>query len=292
MSRQLKLFTAGERVLQYVPVVVLEIAVKLVGICTRVVARGARRQAAAHQRRVSPGLRGQLLEQRVDEVFAGYARYWLESVRLPRLSSERVDRSISVHGYEHVAEGLERGNGVILALPHLGGWEWAGRWLADQGVTVYAVAERLADAEVHKYLTDLRAKLGVHVIALDSSAGSKVLTALRNNAVVCLIADRDLQGDGISVKFFGEETTVPGGPATMALRTGAMILPTAVFHSPGKDGHIGLVQPPVAVERTNGSLRDDVKRITQNLTDELAELIRRAPGQWHLLQPNWPSDRR
>jgi len=292
MSRQLKLFTAGESVLRYIPVVVLEVVVRVVGISTRVVAREARRQAAAHQRRVAPGLRGALLERRVDDVFAGYTRYWLESIRLPHLSSERVDRSIAVHGYEHVEAGLEQGNGVILALPHLGGWEWAGRWLADQGVEVYAVAERLKDAEVHEYLTGLRAKLGIRVIALDSSAGSKVLAALKKNAVVCLIADRDLQGDGICVNFFGEETTVPGGPATMALRTGATILPTAVFHSPGKDGHIGVVKPQVAVERTSGSLRDDVKRITQQLTDELAELIQRAPDQWHLLQPNWPSDRR
>ena len=92
------------------------------------------------------------------------------------------------------------------------------------------------------------------------------------------------------MNFFGETTTVPGGPATLALRTGATILPTAVFHSPGVDGHIGLVKPPLDVERTQGSLRSDVDRISQSLTDELAEFIRRAPAQWHLLQPNWPSD--
>ena len=108
--------------------------------------------------------------------------------------------------------------------------------------------------------------------------------------MVCLISDRDLQGGGVEVDFFGERTTVPGGPATLALRTGATVLPTAVFHSPGVDGHIGLVKPPIQIERCSKSLRDDVERITQHLTNELAEFIERAPAQWHLLQPNWPSD--
>jgi len=291
MSRQLRLLKAGEFVLRRIPPVLIEGVCIVVGVASRFFGRTSRRQAAAHQRRVTPALRGMALERRVDAVFTGYARYWLESLRLPYLSPSVVSRGIAVHGYEHVEEALARGKGVILALPHLGGWEWAGRWLADRGVEVYAVAERLQDEEVHEYLTSLRASLGVHVIALGPDSGAQVLAALRKNAVVCLISDRDLQGDGVSVKFFGETTSVPGGAATLALRTGASILPTAVFHSPGTDAHIGLVKTPIDVERTSGSLRSDVSRITQDLTDELAELIQRSPAQWHLLQPNWPSDR-
>jgi KDO2-lipid IV(A) lauroyltransferase len=45
----------------------------------------------------------------------------------------------------------------------------------------------------------------------------------------------------------------------------------------------------LAVAR-EGRLREDVSRITQDLAHALEELIRRAPDQWHLLQPNWPSD--
>jgi KDO2-lipid IV(A) lauroyltransferase len=40
----------------------------------------------------------------------------------------------------------------------------------------------------------------------------------------------------------------------------------------------------------SGSLRESVSTITQNLAHELEWLIRRAPEQWHLFQPNWPSD--
>ena len=47
-----------------------------------------------------------------------------------------------------------------------------------------------------------------------------VLGALRRNQIVCLLSDRDLTGDGVEVEFFGERTTLPAGPATLALRTG------------------------------------------------------------------------
>ena len=90
--------------------------------------------------------------------------------------------------------------------------------------------------------------------------------------------------------FFGEETTLPAGPATLGLRTGAPILPVAAYFTPRYNGHHAVVRPPVPAERRGGGLRDDVARVTQHLAHELEHLIRRAPEQWHLFQPNWPSD--
>jgi KDO2-lipid IV(A) lauroyltransferase len=116
------------------------------------------------------------------------------------------------------------------------------------------------------------------------------MRALRDNHVVCLLADRDLQGGGPEVDFFGERTTMPAGPAMLALRTGAPILPTAVYFTGRVDGHHAWVRPPLPAERRAERLRDDVDRITQDLARDLEVLIRRAPSQWHLFQPNWPSD--
>ena len=117
-----------------------------------------------------------------------------------------------------------------------------------------------------------------------------MIRALQANDIVCLLCDRDLAGDGVEVEFFGERTTLPGGPATLALRTGAPLLPAAVYFT-ASDGHHGVVRPP-STPSAQRRLRDDVARITQDLADELEVLIRRAPEQWHLFQPNWPSDRR
>jgi phosphatidylinositol dimannoside acyltransferase len=94
----------------------------------------------------------------------------------------------------------------------------------------------------------------------------------------------------VPVSFFGEETTLPAGPAIMALRGGCRVLPTAVYFT--DHGVHGVVRPPIEIERTPGatSIRGDVARFTEVLATELEALISRAPEQWHLLQPNWPSD--
>ncbi len=96
-------------------------------------------------------------------------------------------------------------------------------------------------------------------------------------------------GDGVEVEFFGERTTMPGGPAMLALRTGAPLVPAGVYFRPN-GGHFAKIGPPMTVQR-EGRLRDDVARVTQELARRFEELIRLAPEQWHLMQPNWPSDR-
>jgi len=242
-----------------------------------------------HLRRADPTIGGVRLRRSVQEAFDSYTRYWLESFRLPHLSSRAVERGMRVQGYEHVVEALDADNGVILALPHLGGWEWAGRWLVERGHGVTVVVEEVEPLELFEWFVDLREKLGMKVVALGPAAGREVLAALKRNDVVCLLSDRDIQRTGIEVEF-GETTTLPAGPATLALRTGAPLLPTAVYFTDRTDGHLGIVRPPIDISRSDDGLRADVVRATQALAHELEHLIRRAPHQWHLFQPNWPSD--
>ena len=117
-----------------------------------------------------------------------------------------------------------------------------------------------------------------------------LLRALKNGEVAGLVTDRDLVGNGVEVEFFGERTTLPAGAATLALRTGAPLVPVAVYSGPGH-WHTGVVHAPVDTTR-RGSLREDVARMTQDLATIFEGDIRRRPEQWHLYQPNWPSDPR
>lgn len=255
--------------------------------------RDRRRMIERHLRRVDPSLDGEAMRQAVNDAFTSYARYYLETFRLPGLATGEIERGFTVEGYEHIESAIEKGNGAILALPHLGGWEWAGRWLSTQGHTVAAVAEALGNDALFEWFVDLRGRIGIEVIALDDRAGPRVSAALRANHVVCLLCDRDIPRDGrrsgIEVEFFGERTTVPAGPALFSIRTGAALLPVATYFTQRTDGHHAVVRPPVVVNGT-GSLRNDVAATTQALTREIESLIRREPSQWHLFQPNWPGD--
>jgi KDO2-lipid IV(A) lauroyltransferase len=243
-----------------------------------------------HIQRVNPKLRGNSLRVAVQQAFDSYAKYYMESFRLPALSKRTVDRAFSVDGFEHIPEALALGNGCIFALPHLGGWEWAGRWMTDQGYKLTVVVEALEPPELFEWFSDLRKELGMTVVPTGPKAGPAVLKALKANEIVCLLCDRDIERNGVGVEFFGERTTLPAGPATLGLRIGAPILPVGCYFTNSYNGHHALVRPPVSAARSGGGLRDDVARITQSLAHELEFLIRRAPEQRHLFQPNWPSD--
>jgi KDO2-lipid IV(A) lauroyltransferase len=284
-------FRAGAAVASRVPEPVVFGAAHVLAAGWMVGAGRARRQVARNLQRVhGRSFRGWRLRRDVYRTFDSYARYWAESLRLPGTPPERIAAGIDVPAFGHVRHALEAGNGAILALPHLGGWEWGGFWMAEvERVPVSVVVERLEPPELFDWFADLRQAFGMKVIPLDREAGTEVLRALRANHVVCLLCDRDLDEGGVEVEFFGERTTLPGGPATLALRSGAPLLPAAVYFDGRR--HLGVVRPPVPVER-QGRLRDDVGRVTQALAAELEGLVRRAPEQWHLLQPNWPSDRR
>lgn len=242
-----------------------------------------------HLRRVNPQWTPWRLRQAVQDAFDSYARYWIEAFRLPTLPARTIERGIDVEGYHHIVDGLAQGKGVILALPHLGGWEWAGRWLSVRGHRLTVIVEQIDPPELFEWFTTLRRDLGMNVVALGPDAGQAVVQALKANEIVCLLSDRDIARSGIEVEFFGERTTLPAGPATIALRTGAPLLPVGVYFTRRLYGHLGIVRPPVPTER-RGKLREDVTRVTQYLAHELEYLIRRAPEQWHLFQPNWPSD--
>lgn len=241
-------------------------------------------------RRADPTLTGLRLRRAVQQSFDFYARYWIESFQLPSLSRRAVDRGFRDDGYPQIVEALDRGTGAILALPHLGGWEWAGRWICDQGHPMTVVVEQIEPPELFDWFRDLRSKLGMNVVPLGPKAGGEVLAAIKRNEIVCLLSDRDIQRSGPTVEFFGEETTLPAGAAMVALRMGCPVFPTAVYFTDRVDGHLGWVRPPLEVERREKRLRDDVQRVTQDLAREMEILIRRAPAQWHMFQPNWPSD--
>jgi lauroyl/myristoyl acyltransferase len=288
-SNVVRAYTAASAALRVLPEPVAAMAAYSTGTAVAQFAHGRRRIVERNLRRTLPGLRGRELRRMVNEVFRSYARYYVESFRLPATPPAVVEGRFTVEGYEHVEAAGRRGVGPILALPHLGGWEWAAFWLAlVPKVRVTAVAEALEPPELFEWFTSLRESLGMQIVPLGPGAGASVMRALRDGDVVCLLSDRHIEGAAVEVEFFGERTTLPAGPATLALRTGAALLPTAVYFRGAN--HHGKVLAPIPAER-QGALRDDVRRVTQALAHELEHLIRLAPEQWHLLQPNWPSDR-
>lgn len=229
------------------------------------------------------------VERHVQATFAAWGRYWAEALWIRPRRRGFVDARTTDEGLEWIEAARQAGKGAIVVLPHLGNWEYAAPVASRLGLEVVAVAENLRNHRIRDWFIRMRTSLDIGIVLATGSG--EVIRALEEviarNGVVALLCDRDLKRRGVKVEFFGEETTLPAGPASLALRTGAPLLPAATYFTPA--GHHVVVRPPVEIP-PEGDRSERIRRITQAVASEFEEFIRAAPEQWHLLQPNWPSD--
>lgn len=216
-----------------------------------------------------------------------YGRYWREAFRLPTMNLPKLAREIDAtfQGADNLGAALAAGRGAVCALPHSGNWDMAGVWLAQTHGTFTTVAERLKPESLYKRFISYRESLGFEV--LPSSGGERppfevLCERLRDNRVVCLMAERDLTRTGVQVDFFGEPTRMPAGPAKLAIETGAALLPSHCWFS--DDGSRVWIQSPL--DCSSG----DVQAITQLLADHFEKNIAAHPEDWHMMQPQWLAD--
>lgn len=282
-------YRAGAAIAQAVPGRLSRPAAGVCGRALGLALRGRRQMVGRHQRRIRGlDLEGRALDRAVAATFASYGRYWLEAFRLPRQDLLALEGDLfRVEGRDLVDKALAEGKGVVIGTPHLGNWDLGAAWFAARGYQPTTVVEPIEPPALFEWFCSYRRALGVGIVPLGPDASSVLLRKLREGLMVGLVCDRDLVGNGVEVEFFGERTTFPAGPATLALRAGAPLIAGANFFE--GDGHRCIMRPPLDTSR-RGTIKEDIARITQALAGEFETLIRRAPEQWHLLQPNWPSD--
>jgi lauroyl/myristoyl acyltransferase len=193
------------------------------------------------------------------------------------LTREELLKRMTVDGLDHIDAALAKGRGVIMAVPHMGSWDMAGSYAGALGYPVSAVTERFPGS-LNDAVVRTRQRYGLDVIALGRSAVRAIIQALEANRIVALLCDLE-QGPGVTVRFFGRRAIVPGGPASIALKTGATLVPACQYAtSPGRH-HIHL-DPPLtwpAGETKEG--------LMQRVVSRFEDFIKKRPDQWYAFRP-------
>ena len=247
------------------------------------------RMAVRHQTRVAGTSDGARRAAR--GVFGWYGRYWAEVFWMRPRRRRRVLERSPIENLYRLLDAVASGRGVIVALPHMGNWEAAGLRAAAEGARVLAVAEELGNERIVQWFVHMRKMMDIDIVI--ARKGSRVtrelLQRLEEGGVVALVCDRDLSGRGVPVSFFGEQTTFPPGPVALAERTGAVLFPVGTYFSRGA-GNRFVIHPELEIPP--GADTDERVRLgTQRLAAALEDIIRVHPEQWHVIVPNWPSDR-
>ncbi|CAM4108151.1 phosphatidylinositol mannoside acyltransferase [Nocardiopsis rhodophaea] len=252
---------------------------------------GGVRQLEANLRRVAgPDATLAQLRALSRATMRSYMRYYYEMFRLPAMTRGQVMRRVDVTGLENVETNLRRGRGVVAALPHMANYDLAGAWIAMHGIRPTTVAQRVRPERLFQRFVAARESIGIEVLPLtggDGNAFGTLARRLRDGRLVCLLADRDLTRNGIEVDFFGEAARMPAGPAVLAERTGAALLPVSLWYD-GDTMRIRVHEEiPVPEE---GDRAAKVRAMTQRLAGEFEGVIAEHPENWHMLQRVFAAD--
>jgi KDO2-lipid IV(A) lauroyltransferase len=216
----------------------------------------------------------------VRAVWLSFTRAVLDTVEVMHCSKEQILASVRLEGEEHIQRALERGKGVLALSAHLGNFTMIGARLAAGGYSFSVVVKQPADERFARLLDGYRSQLGIQTISAKPrrEAVRGILKALRSNRIVLVIADEFKSGD-VVVDFLGMKVPAPRGPATLALRTGAVTLP--MFAIRRSDGGLSLsVGAPIApIERED--LEESVVATTALYTTYIEAAIKNHPEQWN-----------
>jgi KDO2-lipid IV(A) lauroyltransferase len=218
-----------------------------------------------------------------------YCRYLADFMRLPSLSRDQVkaqvDWGTALENLDHV---LARGKGTLIVCMHFGNWDAGAGAVAAAGYPLTVVAETFRDPRLDRMVVGSRERLGMSVIKMEKTAPS-LIRCLRRNGLLALLIDRPVPGEGVRVPFFGHDVEVPAGPARLALRTGASVVPVAFARvERGAARFRALADFSITIEPSGDEDRD-IQVLTRSILAAQERFNREYPDQWYMFREMWPT---
>lgn len=216
-------------------------------------------------------------------VFQQFARASLvEFLKGADFTLDDISHWVHVESYAPAEALFARGKGVIVVSAHFGNWEWLSKRAAMQGYSIKVVARQSEDEKLNELTDRVRGENGYTVHPRGDSP-RPLLKQLRENKVVAIVSDQ--KSEDVFVPFFGKMAGTVAGPAVLALKTGAAILPMFCPRQP--DGTYKTVFYPAIIPEPSGDTQADVKKIMAEITADIEDIIRQYPDQWLWLHDRW-----
>jgi KDO2-lipid IV(A) lauroyltransferase len=274
------------RVLRVAPVGLMRALARIGGSIASVVLRARRLTVLESLSYLRPDLTAAQRRRMARRTFANFAAAAIDLLRLPSASRQELATLVSFAGLEHVDAALTRGRGAILVGAHLGPYELGAACLAARGYPASGVVEDLAP-DVMKALSTIRQTTGLQLIGLKKAIVG-ISTALGENRAVLLAADRVVgrRSSGVELPFASGRRSVPTGPASFAIKSGAPIIIASIVRTKKWTGarYAISLEPPIFAE---GEGKAEQDRLTRRVTERLAAIVAEHADEWFVFQPQW-----
>jgi phosphatidylinositol dimannoside acyltransferase len=234
----------------------------------------------AHALGLEPGDRR--VRRAARRAFRNYAKYLVDMMRIGEMTEEVAADLVGIENFEILTEARAEGKGVLVCTAHIGGMDLLGPGLKLAGASMHVVADDTTYGRLFEHLAAARARQNIFVIGWRNLRG--MFRVLRDNGNVVLFCDGGYRRGDVPVELFGEATTFPIGPATLAAKTGAPLL-TVACRRTDDDRFVTRGLPLIHCHSTDPG---EIQRATQAVADALAAVIAEDPGQWYMFRPVWP----
>lgn len=256
------------------------------GALARWVLPHLRRHAQQNLRLAFPVLDEAARTQIERGTFRNLGRALGEVTQFPKLTRQNIESVVRYDGLENYHQAVAQGRGVILLTGHIGAWELSVYAHSIYGYPMSFLARRVDNPLVERLAETNRARFGNRSIDKKGSL-REVLKTLKAGGVVGILADlNSAREEGVFVDFFGLPACTTAGVATLALRTGAVVLPGYLLWDEQQAIHRLCFEPPLETI-TTGNQKEDIIANTARYTQVLEAVIRRHPDQWLWIHRRW-----
>jgi KDO2-lipid IV(A) lauroyltransferase len=224
----------------------------------------------------------------VDAMYRTIGKNIYEFLNVQDSSKERLHSIIDkIEGESYLRQTFQEGRGIIAITGHIGCWELLGAHLVSRGYPVSVVARSLSQDKWQDAIESIRASVGVETINRDSGARA-MLRSLRKGRILGVLMDQHTRVKGVYVPFFGHPAHTTIAVAKLAMISGAIILPMAIYIN-SRNKHVVRVLAPIDANREGLVRKDAVRVVTGECSQAIEKLIRYDPKQWIWWHDRWPN---
>jgi len=247
----------------------------ILGMLAWLIARRDRKRALQNIAIAFPEWPAGRRRKTIRATFRHLGKAFFEILWMPNINARNLGDHIEYEGFDRTLEQMRAGRSVIVFTAHCGNWECLayGVGLASEGLPVSVLQRERNEADINRYISDLRAGAGVHTIDRGSAgAARELIQSTRRGGILAFLIDQNIRTESAKVPFFGKPALTSIGPAKLAIRTKALVVAGFVERQANGKHRIRFHEPFEA--------SGDAIELTARLTNVIEEQIRRVPEQW------------
>lgn len=245
------------------------------------------RQALKNLRLALPQLSEQEARALLRENFRQLGITGVEMLRLDLYHQpQTLERYFAISGLEHLHAARALGRGVFLLTGHLGFWEAGAIVLPMLGIPIDMIYKQMKNPLISRKLIALREAAGGRCIDKGKAARKILRSLAENRPVAVLIDQRVTRREAIRVDFFGRPANTTPIIAQLAIKQGAVVVPSFCRRLPDNRYEI-VFEPMLSFAKATNPDAETIHAATQAMTATIEAAIRRTPQQWFWLHDRW-----